>query len=200
MCIFSKIEEVKYIENNIYIIQGERKDNKLLFMYKPFVNTLLKIFEKYDCKFLYNNWEIGDLKEKDIIIFVGNTETPNFLELKEKGIYIIWYWTEPSPIKTKYIVNCDEVYVYSKTLFYEQKKEIKKQIIRFIPILKEDTESITSYTNKTKDTKLSFLGKLKHRTEHTQNLFLKKKYFIERFDLFDELEYNRFIVNECYIF
>lgn len=39
-------------KNNVYIIQKERGDSKLLFMYKPFVNTILLL--AHQSKFLYN--------------------------------------------------------------------------------------------------------------------------------------------------
>ena len=55
----------------IYIIQGDTKERKLHFMYKPFVNTILNLYENQNCMYLYNNWKECNFTKEDIVIFIG---------------------------------------------------------------------------------------------------------------------------------
>ena len=121
-------------KNNVYIIQKERADYKLLFMYKPFVNTILLIAPQ--SKFLYNDWKNIDFKANDTIIIIGcHFKLNDFINLKNKNLYVIFYWTEPRTLNNNIAQYCDEIYLYSKSLFISQQKSFYQQKIRFVPIL-----------------------------------------------------------------
>ena len=66
------LENLKKNNNNIYIVQKEKPNYNsqcnLLFMYKPFVNTILQLAPQ--SKFLYKNWENVDFNANDIIILI----------------------------------------------------------------------------------------------------------------------------------
>lgn len=194
--------------NNIYIIQQERPNsNQLLFMYKPFVNTVSKLFSQ--SKFLYNNWENINFNPNDIIIIIGSFFQPCHIEdlinFKNKNLYIIIYWTEPTLVDKNIGQYCDEIYLYSKGLFQLQQKHFDQQIIKFVPILKEDTTFFVNYLNKKKNIKLCFLGYMSVRSKKVNHILLggkyfRKKIFIRKYDLFDENQYNMYIVNNTNIF
>ena len=187
------------MNNNIYIIQKERGDYNLLFMYKPFVNTISKIFPK--SKFLYNNWKHISFKRNDIIIVIGQLFSENdFINFKNKDLYIIYYWTEPVPLNENIAKHCDEIYLYSKLLFKIHKKYFDQQKIRFVPILKEDTTSFINYLNKKANIKLCFLGAIMFRSKNLIDKFLNKSYFLNKYDLFNEDKYNMYMVNNTNIF
>ena len=54
--------------NNVYIIQQVDRHIEL-FMLKPFIDNISKLFKHSRC--LYNQWKITDFKENDIIICIG---------------------------------------------------------------------------------------------------------------------------------
>mgnify|MGYP003389492322 CR=1 FL=1 len=117
-------------------------------MYKPFVDTISKLFSQ--SKFLYNKWKNIDFKKNDIIICIGCHFTNKDLKkLKNKKVYIIFYWTEPCVVHKAVAQYCDEIYLYSKFLFTLQQKHFDQQKIKFVPVLKEDTTSFVNYLNKT---------------------------------------------------
>lgn len=189
--------------NNIYIIHKERGDSKLLFMYKPFVNTISKIFSQ--SKFLYNNWENISFNRNDIIIIIGCLFSENdLINFKNKNLYIIYYWTEPCDLNENLAQHCDEIYLYSKLIFKKQKKCIGncvfQQKIKFVPILKEDTTSFVNYLNKKHNIKLCFLGQIMIRSKNLRDKFLNTSYFLSKYDLFNEDKYNMYMVNNTHIF
>lgn len=185
---------------NIYIIQNERPDKKLLFMYKPFVNTIYKLFE--NSQFLYNKWNIKKFKEHDTVICIGCFFCNNFLkELKlEKKVYVIFYWTEPFVVNENISKYCDEIYLYSKYIFQLQEKSFVEQKISFIPILQEKTTSYMNYMNKNKNMKLCFLGDLKFKGANLRKMFLNQNWFISKYNLFDDEQYNMYMINNTNIF
>ncbi len=186
-------------KNNIYIIQKERPDSKLLFIYKPFVNTILLIAPK--SKFLYNNWKNINFNANDIIILIGcHFDLNDFINFKNKNLYIIFYWTEPSLVDKCIGQYCNEIFLYSKLLFLAQQKYFDQQKIRFVPILKEDTTSFVNYLNKKENIKLCFLGDITYRSKDLSNYFLSKSYFIDKYNLFNENEYNMYMKNNTNIF
>ena len=185
--------------NNIYIIQKERRDSKLLFMYTPFVNTILLLAPQ--SKFLYNNWENIDFNTNDIIILIGcHFNINDFINLKNKKLYIIFYWTEPSAVGKNIGQYCDEIFLYSKSLFISQQKYFDQQKIRFVPILKQDTTSFVNYLNKKENIKLCFLGSIQSRPIDKRNFFLNKNYFEVKYNLFNENKYNMYMVKNTNIF
>jgi hypothetical protein len=186
-------------KNNVYIIQKERSDSKLLFMYKPFVNTIMLIAPQ--SKFLYNNWKNIDFKANDTIIIIGcNFGLNDFIIFKNKKLHIIFYWTEPSVVNKNIAQYCDEIYLYSKLLFISQQKSFHQQKIRFVPILKQETKSFVNYLNKKDNIKLSFLGNLKYRSMNVRNYFSNKIYLDEKYNLFNEDTYNMYMVKNTNIF
>ena len=187
-------------DSDIYIIHGELQNEKILFMYKPFVDTLLTIFKNYNCYFLYNKVDISKFKKNDIILFIGNLNVPNFKILKSMGLYTIWFWVEPYLIEKINTIYCDIIIFYSKYSFFESSKRLNTKELWFIPVLKEDTEIYVNYLNKKNDIKLCFLGNLIHRTKQKQNQFISKKYLINKNNLFNENDYNLFMINNTCIF
>lgn len=184
---------------NIYIIQNERKDGKLLFMYKPFVDTISKLFPQ--ATFLYKNWKNIDFQENDVVICVGCFFNPKILRsFKLKKLHVIAYWTEPRLINPKKGKYCDEIYLYSKFLFNLQKKNFDKQKIHFLPILKEDTTSFVNYLNKTEDIKLCFLGLIKARNKKLKQYLLNTNFITTKYNLFNDSKYNMFMINNTNIF
>ena len=98
-------------KNNVYIIQKERADSKLLFMYKPFVNTILLIAPQ--SKFLYNDWKNIDFKANDTIIIIGCFFNLNdFINLKNKNLYVIFYFSR---------VGLNYLYIKIRTNFMPRK-------------------------------------------------------------------------------
>ena len=86
------LENLKKNNNNIYIVQKEAIHGQcnLLFMYKPFVNTILQLAPQ--SKFLYKNWENVDFNANDIIILIGcHFGEKDFINFKNKNLYIIFY-------------------------------------------------------------------------------------------------------------
>lgn len=185
--------------NNIYVIQKERPDSKLLFMYKPFINTILLLAPQ--SKFLYNNWKDIDFNVNDIIILVGcNFQITDFINFKNKNLYIIFYWTEPMEVDKNIAQYCDEIYLYSKSLFISHKKYFHKQKIRFIPILKENTTCFVNYLEKKENIQLCFLGEIAYRPKNIRDMFRTTKNLIYRYDLFNENKYNMYMINNTNIF
>ena len=184
----------------IYIIQGENKERKLHFMYKPFVNTVLNLYENQNCIYLYNNWKEYNFTKEDIVIFIGCVDIPNFKKLKQKNIYFIWYWTEPIILKKSYIDNCDEIYLYSKHLYYKHIEIYKNKQFRFIPILREETNVMVNYLKKKNNIKLFFIGEMKYRLDKEKKKFEKLNYFVEKNNIYNNESYNLFIESQTGLF
>lgn len=197
------LENLKTNNNNIYIVQKEKpgynSQCNLLFMYESFVNTILQLAPM--SKFLYKNWENVDFNANDIIIVIGchfgDTDFKNF---KNKNLYIIFYWTEPKVVQGNIAQYCDEIYLYSKSLFISQQKFFDQQKIRFVPILKQETKSFVNYLKKKDNIKLSFLGNLEFRSPNVRNFFRSKSYFENRNNLFTENTYNMYMIRNTNIF
>ena len=195
------LENLKKNNNNIYIVQKEAIHGQcnLLFMYKPFVNTILQLAPQ--SKFLYKNWENVDFNANDIIILIGcYFGEKDFINFKNKNLYIIFYWTEPIAVQKKLGPYCDEIYLYSKSLFISQQKFFDQQKIRFVPILKQETKSFVNYLKKKDNIKLSFLGRLDFRSRSVRNFFINKSYFEQKYNLFTEDTYNMYMIRNTNIF
>ena len=65
-------------ENNTFIIHEQGKDKNLLFMYKPFVNTLFKLFP--NSKFMYNKWKFSDFNKNDVVIAIGVAKVDSYFK------------------------------------------------------------------------------------------------------------------------
>jgi hypothetical protein len=141
-----------YIENNkrfekIYIFQGNTI-GIVEFMYKPAVITittlLKKQYENVPIIFKTNDYNYDEITSNDIFIWVGadNMNNVNFDELKNRNIYTIFYNLDPVLDS----VNTNELWVYSKQLFYDYDKKINDgQILKFVPIVAEETDVVVDY-------------------------------------------------------
>ncbi len=183
-----------------YIIQGETKEKKLHFMYKPFVDTILNLYENQNCIYLYNNWKEYNFTQEDIVIFIGMIDIPNFKKIKQRNAYFIWYWTEPKILKKYYVDKCDEIYLYSKHLYYNHIQRYKNKQFRFIPILKEETNIMVNYLKKENNIKLFFIGEMKHRSADEQKKFKNFNYFVEKNNIYNHESYNQFIEKQTCLF
>ena len=197
------LEKLKKNNNNIYIIQKEKPNYNskcnLLFMYKPFVNTILQLAPQ--SKFLYKNWENINFNTNDILIVIGcHFGVKEFINFKKKNLYVIFYWTEPGIVNKNIAQYCDEIFLYSKSLFISQPKFFHQQKIRFVPILKQETKSFVNYLNKKDNIKLCFLGNINCRSKDVRNNFLNKSYFEQKYNLFNENTYNMYMIKNTNIF
>ena len=171
-------------------------------MYGPFINSLKKILNN-NFTFIYiehdKNIELNKFKNDDVIIIIGIFELGSQIikKLKSKKIYLIWYWLEPHAMNKKLCSLCDEIYVYSLSL-YNSYPKYKNQIIRFVPPLIENTEYYCNYLKKNQEIKLSFLGIIQLRDNYKKYLSYKK--FTVKYDLFTDKRFNEYINNNYNIF
>ena len=185
--------------NNTFIIHEQGKDKNLLFMYKPFVNTLFKLFP--NSKFMYNKWKFSDFNKNDVVIAIGVAKVDSyFKQLKNKGVYIIFFWTEPCILEEKISKYCDEIYIYSRYLYHLQPKAFTNQKISFVPIMIQETTYFVNYLNKNDNLKLCFLGLLDVRDKDTVKILSEKKYFTSSYQLFKNSKYNKYITKNTNIY
>jgi len=179
----------------IYILQG-KSDTFHKFIFKPFIHSIFRLLKDYNCNLLYDKWNLSDFTINDIIIFIGCVEIPNFEIFKKHKLYTILYWTEPTIIDKSTTQYCDEIWVYSKLLFKIYEKSNPFQIIRFIPIMREETKFLVDYNKKEVDMKLYFIGDLASRSQKKNYLFKNKSYFVQKYDLWSNDEFNNFIIDK----
>ena len=182
----------------IYIIHDDCGQNKLKFMYDPFVKTSFKyIKDTYndECIFLHNNYNIDLMNKGDKLILIGSMKSVDSECLKKKGIYTILYWTEPK-IVTSY---ANEVWLYSKNLFNNFKKINLSQKIKFIPIICQVGVPKINYKLNNKF-KLLFIGNLKVRSKKVRCSLNKLSYFKELANLWNDDDYNNIITSNSNIF
>jgi len=195
---------LNYKSNIIHIWQGERNDNALQFMYKPIILSCFK-YLKYsnndyiiDYRINYNNF--NEIKPNEILIWVGCENIPNFDLLRNRGIYCIYYNTEPNIDK----FNSNEIWTYSKYLFNSYNKYENTQIIKFIPIICEENVPNVSYINLINNNiKLTFIGLLAYRGDKKnilfQNSFIKNN-LEEVYNLWNDTDFNNYISNKPNIY
>ena len=194
------IEEIKKNSEHIYIIYDnvQYKRYKLNFMYKPFINTLKFLFEGTEIICIEDGgnykYDISKFNDNDTIIYIGDRGSLDFNTKKNK-IYTILYWTEPIIGKHQYY---DEVFLYSKYLFYNQERAHEEQKIKFIPLIKENTLHFMNYNHKQDNIKLCFMGTIKQRSRKKKRMFSNKIDLI--YNLWNDKSYNNFIKNKVYIF
>jgi len=198
---FEEDKLLKYDSKIIHIWQGENDiyTNKLLFMYKP-VNSSIKQFLEYsnnniqiDYKSNYYNFD--EINPNEILIWVGNIGIPDFESLNKRGIYTIYYNTEPDTEK----FTSNEIWTYSKSLFDNYKKNNENQIIKFIPIIYEENIPSVDYNSiNNHNIKLIFIGELSYRGDKKDIIFkseLLKNNIKEVNNLWNDDDYNNYIVN-----
>jgi len=176
--------------NNIYIcVFG---DEITQFKYKPSTDSISQILkEKYPSVIYKTDIDIlNEISENDVFIYVGH-EFNDFEDLKKRNIYTIWFNTEAFTN----LKNSDEIWTYSKYIFEQYDKKESKQIIKFIPVICEDTTSFVKYNNNV-DMKLYFLGNFGYRKEKYDILMEYPKIrenLIEINNLWSDSDYNDFI-------
>jgi hypothetical protein len=151
---------------------------------------------KINYKIVDNN-NFDEINSNDILIWIGWEAAPNFEELKKKGIYTIWFNSEPYYHKK----NSDEIWTYSKYLFDNYKND--NQILRFIPIICEENIPCVPYNLINNNIKLVFMGNLNYRPEKKEYL-LKSKFLQENleevYNIWNDDDYNNFINKKSNIF
>jgi len=194
---------LNYESKVIHIWQFEwDQHNKLEFMYKPIVSTVIKLLEysNYDIviDFKINNYDFNEINDGEILIWIG-VNNPDFNSLKNRGIYTIFYNADPNT----YYYEADEIWTYSKYLFDNYKKNNESQIIKFIPIICEEGIPIVPYNLKTNDIKLIFMGALCARNNKKdilfQNSFIKDN-LNDVYNLWNDNDFNNYISNKPNIY
>ena len=204
----NKIKEYISIRNNIqqtiikrktkkiHIWQSKGHDNKLEFMYKPIINSIIEFIKEINkniiIEYKNSNYNNDEIQSNDILIWVGCNNILDFNYFINKNIYTIYYNTEPDFTNP----NSNEIWTYSKYLF--DKYFINdNQIIRFFPIICEITNYYVPYNLKNDNNlKLIFMGNLNYRQDKKNILFnnsLIKNNLIEKYDLWNDDDYNKFI-------
>jgi hypothetical protein len=176
-------------------------------MYKPVINSVVKylksinadieIDHRYDC---YRFEEIRP--EEDVIfIWIGIGGIPDLGSVKRRGIYTIYYNTEP------YCDGfcCDEIWTYSKYMFHYYNKGDQQQIIRFVPICEENGVKKVPYGGDSKGAqmKLTFIGWLCNRQDKYERLLcdpIIKENLEEKSDLWNDEDYNNYIGGRANIY
>ena len=186
----------------IHIWQSEGNSHKLDFMYKPIINSLLEFIKNninIIVEYKYNNYDNEEIQPNDILLWVGCENIPDFSYFKDKNIYTIYYNTEPDYAN----FNSDEIWTYSKYLLNNYTKN-ENQIIRFFPIVCENTNHYIPYNFKNNDNiKLIFMGNLNYRHEKKGILFnnpIIKDNLIEIYNVWNDGDYNNLISNSPNIF
>ena len=185
---------------NIYIIQYERTDKKLKFMYLPFLETCNSICKKFykfsNYKYLYDEYNLDKLKKGDLLIFIGPLNIPNFIKLKKRGIYTILFWTESRKIES----SSNEIWTPIKEIYNIIPKK-ENQIVKYIPFVCIKKKNFADYKKKNNNMKLIFLGSIITKTRVKQKKFLTKlKFFKNHTDIWSEKSYNYLIENTSNIF
>jgi len=192
--------------NKIYILHGQDifQGNEILtFMFKPVVDSI-RILLNYTYPSLSIIYKINEydflnkLNENDVLIWIGHRgeENINYEDLRNRNIYTISYNTEAD---TK-IVNSNEIWTYSKYLFDIYEKHDNNQLIKFVPVICDNSMKYISYKNiNTQDLKLYFIGSIGFRQDKydiiMQNNFMKDKLII-LLNIWNEEDYINFITEQ----
>ena len=194
---------IKKKSKKIHIWHSKGHDDKLNFMYKPVIISLLEFMKEININIIveyknnyYNNDEI---QPNDILLWVGCDKIPDFNYFKNKNIYTIYYNTEPELTN----INSNEIWTYSKYLFNKYIPH-ENQIIRFFPIICEITNYSVPYNLKNDDKlKLIFMGNFIYR-ENKKNILINdpliKENLIEIYNIWNDNDYNKFISDKPNIF
>jgi hypothetical protein len=177
----------------IYIKQIN--DSYLDFMYYPAIYSLLHLIPLmyHKTPILFTNETIV---EGDIFIWVGvpYMQGNHYIqELKKKNIYIIHFNLEP------YVedVGSDETWTYSLYMF--EKHKCLSKIIRFIPIIHDETLPKTNYLNKLNE--LTFIGGIHDGRVDKAKIINESDVNINCINhLWTTEEYNFFIINHASIY
>jgi len=189
-------------ETTIHIWQGER--DILDFMYKPVVQSIIYFFEssprdvpRERISYRINCREWDTLKKGDVFVWVGCDSIPNFSVIRERGIYTVYYNTEPF----REDVASDEIWTYSRFMYSEISKTSGSQVVKFLPVICEKGMPRVRYGEEPVSNHIVFLGNLIFRDE-------KLRYFtpdfrnaiIEKLYLWHDDTYNAFLHGTPYIY
>jgi hypothetical protein len=168
------------------------------FMFYPIVYSLMKIlpliYNNKKIEFELDNKNLTKLVKGDTLIWIG-VNSPNFSKFTKNGIYTIHFNVEPY-IETK---GSDEIWTYSLYM-YEMHKRINK-IIKFIPIIHDDTLPKINYVKNNNSMKLTFFGKLAYQRIGKGKIIQNSHVIInEIYNLWSEQDFNSYIINNTDIF
>jgi hypothetical protein len=189
----------------IHIWYKERYDNAIKFMYNPIILSISKIITHYNDNIIFDyksqyeieDYDFNQIKEGNTLIWVGFGYQPDFSSLKTRGVYTIYFNTEPFLLGS----NSHELWTYSKYLFNNYEKN-NDQIIKFIPIICEENVPYVPY-NLNNNIKLIFLGNIDARKGKIDILLkntLIKNNFESYNNLWNDNDYNNFMNNKSNIF
>jgi hypothetical protein len=134
--------------------------------------------------------------EGDIVIWVGVPFMEGHHEiqqLKKRNIYTIHFNLEPHVED----FGSDETWTYSLYM-YEQHKCLQR-IIKFIPIIYDETLPKTNYLNKIKE--LTFIGGITDGRVHKEKIINESDVNIHCINhLWSDKDYNLFIINHASIY
>jgi len=198
------IKEILSIDNlrKIFVVHGERWDNNLQFMYKPFVNTIRTLFSSHphlSIEYYHRSMDYEIIEPEDVLIFIGIIEQPCFDHLTRKGIYTIFYNTEPE-VGWR---NCREIWTYSKYAFEIYPKP-NGQVIKFVPIFaQENIPSVPYLLSEPNTMPFIFLGYLDFRPEKRNYLFQSeclRENIREIYSLWNDTVFHDFISSRPYLY
>jgi hypothetical protein len=189
-----------YKGGKTYIMHSSNR-HVLSFMYYPAIYTLLNllplVYNTVEIIFKLSNNNYDNIVEGDTLIWVG-VYPPDYSKLKKKNIYIIHFNLEPEVED----FNCDEIWTYSLYMFNEYKNSnlVKNKIIKYIPIIHDETLPITKYTENNSQMQLAFFGRLYFRAETYEILKATGLTVYEIYTLWSETDFNKFINNNTHIY
>jgi hypothetical protein len=168
-------------------------------MYKPFGDTVLKYLQKIiseytEVEYYTNVIDYNIMEPNEVLIFIGCAEIPDFQYLKQKGIYTIYYNTEPNLD----LFDSDEIWVYSRYAFEKYEKRNENQCIKYLPIfLEEDIPSVPYLLNiNTNTIPFVFMGNFMSRQDKLHILMqseLLRNRIQQVYHLWNDNDYNQFI-------
>jgi len=175
----------------------------LSFMYDPIIKSIIGILkEQYPLSEFYykvNFYDFNIINEGDTLVWIGPIKQPNFINLKNKNIYTIYYNSEPDI----YNPDSNEVWTYSKSIFNKYFKTNEMQIIKYVPIIQSKNVCSVQYLLPNNNPKLVFLGKFEYRKEKVEILLtnpLLKNNLIEIYTAWDDMSFNNIIQTSNNIF
>ena len=187
----------------IHIWQGDRGDNAIPFMYKPVALSCIKFLEQSDYIIDYkpDYYNFDEIQPNEILLWVGMEKLPDFEPLMRRGVYCIYFNTEP------YVEyhNTHEIWTYSKHMYdqYTKSDNHPSQIIKFVPVICEENVPVVPYTKLTEQIKLVFMGYLVFRQDKA-DIILQSPFMQNNLEdttgLWTDDAYNSFITNRPNIY
>lgn len=184
--------------NRVHIWQGERGDKTLRFMYKPVMDSLNEILKNRPVNLQVDYYNFDEIQSNDVLIWVGDEKIPDFDALRSRGVYTVYYNTEPNYRMT----SSDEIWTYSKYLWTHYKKANDSQTIRFVPIACEENAVSVPY-KKGGEIDLLFLGVFIPRQDKVDRLMKNKtmqRHLKEVYNIWNDDEYNKMISRKANLY